>query len=68
MLHFVRQALGEHLMDTGELLRANALTAAELFVHDLRQLELFPEGELDLRILPAGPDGNEDNEERPTLM
>ena len=42
----VRRALAEHLMGAGELLRANALTPAELFVHDPRQLELFPEGEL----------------------
>ena len=42
----VRQALGEHLMGAGELLRANALTPADFFVHDPRQLELFPEGEL----------------------
>lgn len=55
-------------MDTGELLRAKVLTQAELFVHDLRQLELFPEGELNLRIQPAGPDGNEDYEDRPTLI
>ncbi len=68
MSHFVPQALVEHLMDTGELLRAKVLTQAELFVHDLRQLELFPEGELNLRIQPAGPDGNEDYEDRPTLI
>ena len=42
----VRQALSKHLMGAGELLRANALTATELFVHDPRQLELFPEGDL----------------------
>lgn len=42
----VRQALNKHEMGAGELLRANALTAAELFVNDPRQLELFPEGEL----------------------
>jgi len=42
----VRQALNKHLMGAGELLRANALTAAELSVNDPRQLELFPEGEL----------------------
>ncbi len=42
----VRRALGEHLMGAGELLRANALTSAELFVHDPRQLTLFSEGEL----------------------
>ena len=42
----VREALNKHLMGAGELLRANALTAAELFVNDPRQLELFPEGEL----------------------
>ena len=33
-------------------MRANALTPAELFVHDPRQLELFPEGELTLKIQP----------------
>ena len=55
-------------MDTGELLRANALTMAELLVHDLRQLELFPEGELNLRIQPAGPEGNGNYEERPALI
>ncbi|MXZ22395.1 MAG: AAA family ATPase [Caldilineaceae bacterium SB0665_bin_25] len=42
----VRQALAEHLMGAGELLRANALTAAELFVSDPHQLDLFSEGEL----------------------
>ena len=42
----VREALNKHLMGAGELLRANALTAAELFVNDPHQLELFPEGEL----------------------
>ena len=42
----VRQALNKHLMGAGELLRANALTAAELSVNEPRQLELFPEGEL----------------------
>ena len=39
----VRAALREHLMGAGELLRSNALTPADLFVHDPRQLELFPE-------------------------
>ncbi len=42
----VRQALAEHLMGAGELLRANALTATELFVSDPRQLELFSESDL----------------------
>ena len=42
----VRQVLAEHLMGAGELLRANALTPAELFVHVPRQLELFTEGDL----------------------
>ena len=32
-------------MGAGELLRANTLIPAELFVQDLRQLELFPEAE-----------------------
>ena len=42
----VKQALSEHLMGAGELMRANALTPAPLFVHDPRQLELFAEGDL----------------------
>lgn len=42
----VRKALAEHLMGAGELLRANALTSAELFVHVPSQLELFTEGDL----------------------
>ena len=42
----VRQALGEHLMGAGELLRANALTSADLFVQEPRQLDLFAEGDL----------------------
>ena len=42
----VRSALGEHLFGAGELLRANALTPADLFVHDPRRIALFSEGEL----------------------
>lgn len=42
----VRNAMGEHLMGAGELLRANALTAAEIFAHRPHQLDLFSEGEL----------------------
>ena len=42
----VRQALGEHLMGAGELLRANALTPAELFVREPRQFMLFPMSDL----------------------
>ena len=42
----VRRALDEHLMGAGELLRANALTSADLFVRHPRQLALFSEGEL----------------------
>ena len=42
----VRQALAEHLMGAGELLRANALTPAELFDQDPRQPALFLEGDL----------------------
>ena len=41
-----RQALSEHLMGAGELLRANALTPAELFDQDPRQPRLFLEGGL----------------------
>ena len=36
-----RDALSEHLMGAGELLRSNALTPADLFDHDPRQLSLF---------------------------
>ena len=36
-----REALSEHLMGAGELLRSNALTPAKLFDHNLRQLRLF---------------------------
>ncbi len=36
-----REALSEHLMGAGELLRSNALTPADLFDHDPRQLRLF---------------------------
>ena len=42
----VRRALDQNLMGAGELLRANALTSADLFVRDPRQLALFSEGEL----------------------
>ena len=42
----VRKALSGHLMGAGELMRANALTPADLFVLDPRQLELFPESDL----------------------
>ena len=42
----VRQALAEHLMGAGELLRANALTPAELFVREPRQFMLFPMSDL----------------------
>ena len=37
----VRVALREHLMGAGELLRANAMTAAEASEQDKRQFELF---------------------------
>ena len=37
----VRVALREHLMGAGELLRANAMTAAEASEQDNRQFELF---------------------------
>ena len=36
-----REALREHLMGAGELLRSNALTPADLFDHNPRQLRLF---------------------------
>ena len=36
-----REALSEHLMGAGELLRSNALTPADLFDHNPRQLRLF---------------------------
>ena len=36
-----REALSEHLMGAGELLRSNALTSADLFDHNPRQLRLF---------------------------
>ena len=42
----VRKALSGHLMGAGELMRVNALTPADLFVLDPRQLELFPESDL----------------------
>ncbi len=49
----VRQALSEHLMGAGELLRANALTPAELFDQNLRQPALFLEGDLTCRSSPS---------------
>ena len=36
-----REALSEHLMGAGELLRSNALTPADLFHHNPSQLRLF---------------------------
>ena len=36
-----REALSEHLMGAGELLRSNALTPADLFDHNPSQLRLF---------------------------
>ena len=41
-----RKALADHLMGAGELLRANALTPTELFLHVPSQLQLFSEKDL----------------------
>ena len=41
-----RNALAEHLMGAGELLRSNALTPVDLFTDDPRQYDLFQDREL----------------------
>ena len=41
-----RNALAEHLMGAGELLRSNALTPVDLFADDPRQYDLFQDREL----------------------
>ena len=41
-----RNALAEHLMGAGELLRSNVLTPVDLFADDPRQYELFLDSEL----------------------